>query len=193
MPSLRRRRARPVKKAAPAPRKKRVVKTRSLPTFKIQWNEATVKILIILFVVVDILFITSAVIRQCSHAEPPQIVEEKIQAPVEEDPHIIQIEILNGCGVPGIAAKFTDYLRSKGIDVVKTDNYMEFGKPKFNIEKSVVIDRRGKIEYGQKVAEYLGLPPSRVLQEVNEAYLIDATFILGSDFRSMTSWSKLEK
>jgi hypothetical protein len=132
------------------------------------------------------------VIRQCSHAEPPQIVEE-IQAPVEEDQHIIQIEILNGCGVPGIAAKFTDYLRSKGIDVVKTDNYMEFGKPKFNIQKSVVIDRRGKIEYGHKVAEYLGLPPSRVLQEVNEAYLIDATFILGSDFRSMTSWGKLEK
>ncbi|UCD37993.1 MAG: LytR C-terminal domain-containing protein, partial [Fidelibacterota bacterium] len=30
-----------------------------------------------------------------------------------------EIEILNGCGIPGVASKFTDYLRRKGYDVVR--------------------------------------------------------------------------
>ena len=33
---------------------------------------------------------------------------------------IIQVEVLNGCGVEGVAAKFTDYLRQNNFDVVHT-------------------------------------------------------------------------
>ena len=33
---------------------------------------------------------------------------------------LIQVEVLNGCGVAGIGDGLTDVLRAKGIDVVKT-------------------------------------------------------------------------
>ena len=37
---------------------------------------------------------------------------------------IIQMEVLNGCGVDGVAQKFTDYLRKDNFDVVNVSNYI---------------------------------------------------------------------
>ena len=34
----------------------------------------------------------------------------------------IEVEILNGCGVPGLAGKISDYLRSQQMDVVRSEN-----------------------------------------------------------------------
>jgi hypothetical protein len=94
---------------------------------------------------------------------------------------------LNGCGVSGVANKFTDHLRANGFDVVKTDNYESF-----NVLRTVVIDRRGNMENATRVAESMGLSEERVLQEVHEAYLIDATVILGKDFRQLAVWRLME-
>ena len=45
----------------------------------------------------------------------------------EENPVMdIQIEILNGCGEPGIAAKFSDLLRNIRVDVVRSENADHF-------------------------------------------------------------------
>ena len=106
--------------------------------------------------------------------------------PVTETSDPLQIEVLNGCGVTGVASQFTDYLRSKGFDVVRIENYESF-----NVLKTVVIDRRGIIKNGVKIAKALGLNEGRVLQEVNEAYLIDASVILGKDYRQLTSWQMM--
>ena len=37
---------------------------------------------------------------------------------------IIQVEVLNGCGVKGLADRFTDYLRQNNVDVVNIKNYI---------------------------------------------------------------------
>ena len=41
-----------------------------------------------------------------------------IQNPVED----IKVEVLNGCGVSALALKTTEYLRTKQIDVINSDN-----------------------------------------------------------------------
>ena len=41
-----------------------------------------------------------------------------IQNPIEN----IKVEVLNGCGVYALAAKTTDFLRTKQIDVINSDN-----------------------------------------------------------------------
>jgi len=115
-------------------------------------------------------------IRHCS--QPP--VEEKL---VVEPPRPLQIEILNGCGVSGIAAQFTDYFRARGFDVIRTENYETF-----NVLETVVIDRRDNRENSLRIAEALGLDESRILIEVNETIFFDATIILGKDFRQLESW-----
>jgi len=174
------RRVRPVKrKTASSQRKTRkTVKRKSSVNIKTRLMQS----LIALIFVVDIVLVFFAV-KQCS--KPTEaIIEEQVQA--EQDMRI-QIEVLNGCGVPGIAAKYTDFLRNNGIDVVKTDNYESF-----NVLKTVVIDRRGNWKKCKKIADAMGLPEDRILQEINEAYLLDASLIIGKDFRQLTSWNQVE-
>jgi len=41
----------------------------------------------------------------------------------------IYLEVLNGCGIPGMAGKYTDYLRKMGFDVLTTGNAKEMNYP----------------------------------------------------------------
>jgi hypothetical protein len=100
----------------------------------------------------------------------------------------LQIEVLNGCGAPGIADKFTAFLRRKGFDVVKTGNYESY-----NVPKTLVIDRKGKARAAAGIGNALGLKKSEVISEIHELYMVDATVVLGKDFRRLTSWKTMEK
>jgi hypothetical protein len=131
-------------------------------------------------------------VRHCAGPSTEMITEE----PAEPEPPVyrqLQIEVLNGCGVSGVANRFTDFLRSKTFDVVKTDNYEEEpGRANFNVIETVVIDRRGKKNNAMRVIKALGIGESRLLEEVNEAYLIDATVIIGKDYRTVPAWNQME-
>ena len=100
----------------------------------------------------------------------------------------IQIEVLNGCGAPKIADKFTAFLRRRGFDVVKTANYENF-----NVPKTLVIDRKGNSKNAIRLAETLGLKKTEVIQEIHDMFMVDATIVLGKDFRMLPSWKTLEK
>lgn len=93
---------------------------------------------------------------------------------------IIQVEVRNGAGVDHLAAETTHYLRERGFDVVDVGNYSSFQQ-----EKSVVIDRVGDPEAARKVAEALGLPADRVRQEIRRQYYLDASVILGHDYKQL--------
>ena len=41
----------------------------------------------------------------------------------------IEVEILNGCGEPGIAARFSEFLRDKRVDVVRSENCLLYTSP----------------------------------------------------------------
>ncbi len=90
---------------------------------------------------------------------------------------LIQVEVLNGCGVGGVGDKFTDIIRSKGIDVVKTGNYMSF-----DIDQTFIIDRSGKLEKAYKVADSLGMDKKNIINQTNKQYFLDLTIVIGKDF-----------
>jgi hypothetical protein len=90
---------------------------------------------------------------------------------------LIQVEVLNGCGVGGVGDKVTDVIRSKGIDVVKTGNYMTF-----DIDQTFIIDRVGKIETAYKVADSLGIDKKNIITQTNKQYFLDLTIVIGKDF-----------
>lgn len=93
---------------------------------------------------------------------------------------IIQVEVRNGAGVDHLAAQTTHYLRDRGFDVVDVGNYESFKQ-----ERSVVIDRVGDPEAARKVAEALGLPADRVRQEIRRQYYLDASVIIGHDYKQL--------
>lgn len=90
---------------------------------------------------------------------------------------LIQVEVLNGCGVSGVGDKFTDIVRMKGFDVVKTGNYMSF-----DIDQTFIIDRVGKIQTAYKFADSLGIDKKNIINQTNKQYFLDLTIVIGKDF-----------
>lgn len=90
---------------------------------------------------------------------------------------VIQVEILNGCGVSGVADRFTDFLRANGFDVVSRGNYKSF-----DIDNTLIIDRRGNLANAKKTASILGVNNTSVIQQMNEDYFLDVTIIIGKDY-----------
>lgn len=93
---------------------------------------------------------------------------------------IIQVEVRNGAGVDRLAARTTEYLRDRGFDVVDVGNHSSFDQ-----KQSVVIDRVGDPEAARKVAEALGLSADRVQQEIRRQYYLDASIIIGHDYKQL--------
>ena len=97
----------------------------------------------------------------------------------------IQVEVLNGCGVSGMADKLTEYLREKSFDVVNIGNYRSF-----EIENSILIDRTGKLFNAHIISESIGLKNSNIIQQINREYLLDVTIILGKDYSQLIPLKK---
>jgi hypothetical protein len=97
----------------------------------------------------------------------------------------IQVEVLNGCGVSGVAEKLTAYLRTNNIDVVNLGNYRSF-----EIENSIIICRNEKINNAEIVAAIVGLDSQNIIQQINPDYLLDVTFVLGKDYRDLIPLKK---
>lgn len=88
----------------------------------------------------------------------------------------IQINIMNATGENRIGARFRDYLKQKGFDVVDMGNY------KTEIEKSMVLDLCGDISKAKRVAEALGVSQRNVIQQLDKTKFIDATVLIGKDY-----------
>jgi hypothetical protein len=93
---------------------------------------------------------------------------------------VIQLDILNGCGVQGTAQRFTDYLRKRGFDVVQASNNRSF-----DVEFTHVVDRIGDRETAKKVAEALGVDTSRILVEINQEYFLNVSVKIGKDYQQL--------
>ncbi len=109
----------------------------------------------------------------------PRIVAERSDVGVLLS-DVIQIEVLNGCGVPGLATRYTSALRQNGFDVVESGNFETF-----DIRETIVIDRNGNLENARRVARALGIPEDRILQEISSDFYLDATVVIGSDYESL--------
>ena len=90
---------------------------------------------------------------------------------------IIQAEVLNGCGISGLADIFKDYLRSKKIDVVSTGNYENF-----DVMETFVIDRIGDRRKAEYVAGLLGIKKKNVITRINRDYFLDLSIVIGKDY-----------
>jgi hypothetical protein len=105
------------------------------------------------------------------------VPEEKAQKAHYKPTGIIQAEVLNGCGISGLADIFKDYLRAKKIDVVSTGNYQNF-----DVLNSFIIDRIGDKEKALYVAELLGIKKENVITRINRDYFLDMSIVIGKDY-----------
>lgn len=123
-----------------------------------------------------ILFLGYALIVQISNTfRKEDVSEQKIFLPSQ-----VQIEVLNGCGVSGVADRFTEFLRAKGFDVVNKGNYSSF-----DVDNTLVIDRSNNPDKSKMVADAIGLEKKRIVKQFNNQYFLDISLIIGKDYNTL--------
>lgn len=110
----------------------------------------------------------------------PRIQSERNSDHSELISDVIQLEVLNGCGVAGVASKFTATLRENGFDVVETGNFENY-----NMQKTTIISRTSDISNAKRIAKALGIDPSQIVVEASENYYLDATIVIGDDYKTL--------
>ena len=116
--------------------------------------------------------------------EPRMLAKEVFQKnPIQN----VKIEVLNGCGIKGIALKTSEYLRiNHQIDVIKSDN-----ADRYNYPKTLIIGRNEDLEKIILVSKSFGVSVNNkdiVRHEPDESLGVEVTVILGKD---ITSSSKI--
>jgi hypothetical protein len=94
----------------------------------------------------------------------------------------VQIDVLNGCGVSGVASRMATHLRRHGFDVVEMRNYRSF-----DIEETLVVDRVGNLALARRVAEVVGVSRENIIQEINPDYYVDVSVVIGRDYTTLRS------
>lgn len=110
----------------------------------------------------------------------PRIFNQRAEVKSQLISEIIQIEVLNGCGISGIANTYTNVLRSNGFDVVETGNFDHF-----NLQESIVISRSGVLDNAKRVAMALGIEEIHVIREESPDYFLDVTVVIGHDYEQL--------
>ncbi|MBI9071975.1 MAG: LytR C-terminal domain-containing protein [Melioribacteraceae bacterium] len=128
-----------------------------------------------------IIYLSFSIYIKLNDKELPALPEKNRE--VASD--IIQVEVLNGCGIGGVADRFTDYLRRNNFDVVSSGNYVLNGGAYFDVAKTMVIDRSGNMANAKKIAASLGVNKANVFQQLNKDYFLDVSIIIGKDYLSL--------
>ncbi len=110
----------------------------------------------------------------------PRIQNERAEEQPQLIGDIIQLEVLNGCGVSGLANQFTSALRKNGFDVVETGNF-----DNFDMQETIIISRTYNTDNAERVAEALGIDSKNILIEASDDFYLDATIVIGSDYNSL--------
>ena len=101
---------------------------------------------------------------------------------------IVQVEVLNGTGVDGLAARTREHLRAAGgFDVLDARN-----APGGPVERTRVVDRVGNRAAALRVARALGVGEEAVGSEPRPDLFVDATVVLGKDYRTLTPFRPTE-
>ncbi len=161
-------------------------KKKSKPRTKFVYN-----VLIVVLAIFVIGFIYSFAQKSWTEGvtlQNPQLnANQKAQLAIdlyEENPILdIKVEVLNGCGEKGIAAKISDFLRTEHIDVVRSEN-----ADNFDYNRTVIIQRSDDLFNLKTVAKALNFDindEDRVIIQSSSTSDVDLTLILGKDYRSV--------
>ena len=110
----------------------------------------------------------------------PRIQNQRAEDQTQLIGNVIQLEVLNGCGISGLANQFTSVLRRNGFDVVETGNF-----DTFDMQETIVISRSYDTENARRVAKALGVHEKNILVEASDDFYLDATVVIGSDYESL--------
>ncbi|MCF7885515.1 MAG: LytR C-terminal domain-containing protein [Candidatus Marinimicrobia bacterium] len=107
---------------------------------------------------------------------------------VKHEYETVMIEVLNGCGVPGLANKYSNYLRQKGIDVVYVGNAESMDYDSTRVIRRVDDEKKYKL-----FLDVLQVSEDRIKNSKTDAPYTDFSLILGKDYPTLNINEKIMK
>lgn len=95
---------------------------------------------------------------------------------------IVQVRVLNGTQIEGLAQKLSDYLRTKNFDVVVQGNYSTR-----NVERTFIIIHTDDKKVLRRLKRILRINPDQVVIENRDFELTDITIVIGEDYQKLSS------
>jgi hypothetical protein len=93
-------------------------------------------------------------------------------------PNTGQIQILNGCGKPGAAESFRNYLTDQGFDII------EFGNAaSWNYAQTIVVARTANEPVARDLAKVLNT--ENLIHLFDPLAMVDATVFIGKDYEEL--------
>ena len=116
---------------------------------------------------------------------PPPLTTTYIENPISKFP----IEVLNGCGVKGLAGEVSNFFRLNNIDVLNSDD-----ADNYEYSHTLVILRKGNDKILETVSSLLELnleDKNHILNEPDSNSEVDLTVIIGNDYKTIQPIMKL--
>ena len=113
----------------------------------------------------------------------PEPDPRRLDNPTELLGDIIQVEVLNACGLPGAARDVMEKMRDLGFDVVEVGNHS-----RQDLVETRIVDRVGNLDAARQVALALGLPEDRISEDIRADYFLDVSILVGSDYSSLPAF-----
>lgn len=135
-----------------------------------------------------LIFIGSFVVKFTQGETAPAPETEQAIVPVAA-----RVQVLNGCGIPGAASRFSQFMKKSAkpefiVDVIDERNFDSFKQ-----EKTLLIARKQQdpVE-ANRFAAKLGIATDRVSFKALEGdfYDIDYSVVLGADFEALMAGKK---
>ena len=143
---------------------------------------------IILFLILVVYFSFSLINNSLKSEKEINDITDTSKAITNQPNLTVQLDVQNGTRENGVASEITEYLRKNGIDVVEIGNY----KSK-DVERTLILDRAGDKNKVLKVAKILGVDSRNIIQQINSSLFLDATVVIGKDFKELKPFIEKKK
>ena len=146
-------------------------------------NSKIISILIISVIIITFIYYKNY--GQYSNKNTTTLLSNKIIEDIPEAKY--QLQVLNGCGIKGIADLFTNYLRNNGYDVIDYKN-----ADHFNHEKTTLIIHKENVSFNE-LLNMLHINPENTDYIFDKNIFYDLTLIIGNDYKNLNSYEDISK
>ena len=110
----------------------------------------------------------------------PRPDPERLENPGNLLGNYVQLEVLNGTGVDGLAGEMSEYLQDLGFDVVGVGNHVGPA-----VSKTTIFDRVGNRDAAEQLALALGIENHHIEEALEPEWYLDASLVIGPDFATV--------
>ncbi|MCP4632250.1 MAG: LytR C-terminal domain-containing protein [candidate division Zixibacteria bacterium] len=112
------------------------------------------------------------------------------QVTVESSPmlsdSIVRVQVLNGCGLKGLADRVSELIRKNSSEAVVFDVVEVKNAPVFGFERTLVVSRTQQTEAAEIIAKNINVNNEILIERlIRNPLEIDVTVVVGSDYEEL--------